>query len=237
MRVNMWCPECGGDKLGFVLELPQKNDCVYEVECPHGHQFRANILHHEFQKLFEIAVDAIVDGNYREAIGSFAASYERFIELFVRVVLKSAGTGGNEVGKGWKLVARQSERQLGAFVFVYLLQFKTAPVLLHKDFVTLRNDVVHQGYFPDKKECSDYGSAVLDFIRANIKLLYESDEHRNELSRSINDKADRSPGGALFTHFPWSMVETNAPPGANDPTFEQLVLHAAAVKRILSSVR
>jgi hypothetical protein len=133
MNVSMVCPDCRFDETKlFTVDLIPKNVCQYEIVCPNGHRFSANILYHEFQKLFEMAINALLDNYYREAIGSFAASYERFMELFVRIVVKSNGVADDELARGWKKVARQSERQLGAFIFLFLLEFGRVPVFLVK---------------------------------------------------------------------------------------------------------
>jgi hypothetical protein len=45
----------------------------------------------KFEVLFDLAANAIVDGYYREAIASFAASLERFFEFFVHVACLKQG--------------------------------------------------------------------------------------------------------------------------------------------------
>ena len=175
VRVFLLCPFCDpmiADQ--FAVELRPKNDCVYEIECPSGHLFRANIFYHEFQKLFEVAVDSLADDYYRKAVGSFAASCERFMELFIRIVMKANGTPDNELAKGWKKISRQSERQLGAFIILFVIEFGTQPPLLANAEIEPRNKVIHQGYFPNKEECLKYGRALLDSIRQTIKVLYDS---------------------------------------------------------------
>ena len=97
------------------------------------------------------------------------------MELFIRIIMKTNGIEGATVAKGWKNVARQSERQLGAFIFLFILEFRTQPSLLSRNHTELRNRIIHQGYFPTEKECIAYGTAVLCFIRDTIKLLHDSE--------------------------------------------------------------
>ena len=154
MRVFLSCPSCDFETANqFSLELIPKNDSVYEIGCPNGHRFSANILYHEFQKLFEVAVNALADDYYREAVSSFAASYERFMELFIRIVMKANKTTDDELANGWKKISRQSERQLGAFIILFVLEFGTqAPLLANAD-IELRNRVIqfmHEECFPHK---------------------------------------------------------------------------------------
>ena len=82
MRTFLHCPSCDPSADQFAIDFVPKNDSVHEIECPNGHRFSANLIYHEFQKLCESAVNALADAYYREAVSSFAASYERFIELF-----------------------------------------------------------------------------------------------------------------------------------------------------------
>lgn len=227
MRVVLHCPSCdraAADQ--FTVELLPKNDCVYEIECPKGHCFRANILYHEFQKLFEVAVNALADDYYREAVGSFAASYERFMELFIRVAMKANGTHDDELAKGWTKLSRQSERQLGAFIVLFVLEFGTQPPLLANAQIELRNNVVHQGYFPTKEECLKYGGAVLDSIRQTVRVLYASEKHQPELIRSINDQGDFSSNGPNFHYYAYPLIGTNRPPSEDTKTLDEMLAEA-----------
>ncbi len=47
-----------------------------------------------FEVLTETAMQAIVDGYYREAVASFAASLERIFQFYVEVVTHSKGIDG-----------------------------------------------------------------------------------------------------------------------------------------------
>ncbi len=76
--------------------------------------------------LFEIALNAISDEYYREAVSSFAASVERFFEFALRVILSKTKTPPSIVEAGWAKVASQSERQFGAYVFLYATTFGEA---------------------------------------------------------------------------------------------------------------
>ncbi len=77
MKVNIVCPECT-QAAGFLTAHIEtiREDGIYEGVCPNGHSFRVltQTLPHEM--LFEIALNAIIDIYYREAVSSFAASVE-----------------------------------------------------------------------------------------------------------------------------------------------------------------
>ena len=210
MQVNLLCPLCGpANATPFALDLAPKNDCLYEISCPCGHTVEANVLYHEFQKLFEVAVDALADNYMREAIGTFAASYERFLELFIRIVLTVDQVPPEQIEKTWKPLSRMSERQLGAFVVLYTRSFLETPPLLDKNLIELRNKVIHQGYFPTQDESMAYGTRVLASVRKIIVKIQSIEELGNELTRSLNDKGDFSRHGPTLTVYPYHLIATN----------------------------
>ena len=231
MRAFLHCPSCDPSADQFAFDFVPKNDCVYQIECPNGHRFSANILYHEFQKLFESAVDALADSYYREAVGSFAASYERFMELFIRIVMKSNDTPDDELAKGWNRISRQSERQLGAFIILFVLEFGTQPPLLANADIELRNKVIHQGYFPTKDECLKYGRAVLYAIRQTMKVLYDSKKHQAHLIRSINDQGDFSSSGPSFHYYAYPLIGTNRPPSDDTKTLDEMLTYVLEIRK------
>ncbi len=232
MRVFLLCPSCDSTTADqFAVELLPKNDCLYEIDCPNGHRFTANIFYHEFQKLFEVAVNALADDYYREAVGSFAASHERFMELFIRIVMKADGTPDDEFAKGWRKISRQSERQLGAFIILFVLEFNIQPPLLANAHIELRNNVIHQGYFPTKEECLKYGRAVVDSIRQTIQVLYNSKKHQVELIRSINDQADFSSSGPNYHYYVYPLIGTNRPPSDDNKTLDEMLAYVLQMRQ------
>lgn len=227
MKISTLCPACQSD---YSEEVSPKNDSVYKFSCSCGYSFTANVLYHEFQKLFEIAISALNDDYYRESISSFTASYERFMELFVRCVMKAHQIDDGVLQRNWKSISRQSERQLGAFIFLYGLQFESVPPLLSTKFIELRNNVIHQGYFPDRDECISYGTAVLDFMYATLEEIFNHVLIRDELLRSINDQGDFSEGGPSVHFYAYALVGTNRPPSSGSMSIEEMLCHDRKVR-------
>lgn len=81
MRLLIPCMKCLQE-----LERPDewfgrvefRDDGCYEVVCRRGHSTVTLLQEEKYEVLFEIGVNAILDGYYREAVASFAASLERF---------------------------------------------------------------------------------------------------------------------------------------------------------------
>jgi hypothetical protein len=148
-----------------------RDDGRYEFTCEKGHTTVTVIQEQKFEVLFDLGAYAIIDGYYREAIASFTSSLERFYEFFIKACLFEEGLNKEVFETTWKNVSKQSERQLGAFIFLYCKSFSKSPVLLHQKQIELRNDVIHKGKIPTREEAIAYGDSVLNVIRPIIKLV------------------------------------------------------------------
>lgn len=124
-----------------------------------------------FEILAEAAMQAIVDGYYRDAISSFSASLERVYEFYVRVVTHHTGMDGAIIEDTWKFVKSQSERQLGMYVGLYLLENKAVPPVLPRKYVELRNRVIRQGYVPTEDDAIEFAQAVVNIVQPLLNGL------------------------------------------------------------------
>lgn len=173
MRLAMCCHQCafGGEVSPDALYpvfIEVRDDGRYEFTCQKGHTSVVVLQQQKFEVLFQIGAYAILDGYYREAVASFTSSMERFYEFFIKAKLLQDERSENVIDAGWKLVSSQSERQLGAFIFLYLQTFGHEPTLLSTSKVSFRNDVIHKGKIPSRAEALAYGQAVLDVVRPII---------------------------------------------------------------------
>jgi len=155
----------------YITAVEVRNDGRYEVTCSKGHKSVTILQEQKFEVLFDIGAYAIVDGYYREAVSSFTSSLERFYEFVIMAVLFDKGISEEDLKKAWKLVERQSPRQIGAFIFIYLTEFGMPPILLSRDNVDFRDEVIHQGRIPTRQEALNYGQAVLDVVRPVLKQV------------------------------------------------------------------
>jgi hypothetical protein len=173
VRTSIVCPECsdtaGGVAVFHVATI--REDGLYTGKCPNGHDLlvATQTLRHEM--LFEIALNAIVDGYRREAISSFSAAVERFFEFAIRVLAKNRKLTPQIFDQAWRVVARQSERQLGAFVSLYTVRLGELPTILSNKMVELRNDVIHRGVLPDLEDVLRFGAAAYEVIETGIQRL------------------------------------------------------------------
>jgi hypothetical protein len=127
-----------------------------------------------FEVLFEIGAHAIHDNYFREAISSFASALERFLEFYIRVICRKNGIDPAVLDNAWKPVSKQSERQLGAYFFLYLTnEGSTAPYLL-QNMIELRNAVVHKGKIASQEDAISFGNAVLSVINPVLQMLRDT---------------------------------------------------------------
>lgn len=212
MRYNITCIECAKQRKvdgQFTVHVSPNNEGIYNVKCANGHLFNIDILSHHFQVLFENGIHALSDDYYIESFVSFATSYERFIEYFLNVVLKSNQVSAIEFDITWKELAKQSERQVGAFYLVYLQEFKEKPNQLSTKNKELRNSVIHKGYLPTKEDCIKFGDNVLEFIRQIIKLLKNHKKYEKELIVSVNHTGNFDNLELNHHYFPYQIFAIN----------------------------
>ncbi|WP_218972697.1 hypothetical protein [Aeromonas allosaccharophila] len=177
MKLLMPCMTCfqelGKPTLEFAT-LEFRDDGRYEVCCSRGHKSVTILQQQKFEVLFDIGANAIIDGYYREAISSFTSSMERFYEFCIKVLCEKRKLEGSVFLSTWKEVSNQSERQLGAFLFLWAVEFGEIPVLLPKKDIAFRNSVIHKGRIPTKNEALEYGNTILNIIRPKIEQLKRS---------------------------------------------------------------
>ena len=185
MRIEITCPQCMREPHndnGFRLfkMQPQQliDDGIHRVVCEKGHEYIVELKAQKFEMLFDIAVNAISDGYMREAVASFAASLERFYEFFIKYHIHSLGIDESILLDTWKEVSNQSERQLGAFTFLFLAKYNEKAQVLESNTVGFRNKVIHKGYIPTEKEAIDFGDKVYSIFKSTAQKLELSDKER-----------------------------------------------------------
>ncbi len=175
MRIKVVCPYCLDAKDAHVGEsiTITYNDIVqedlgdqyyYDLVCPNGHRNRFFIQTPRYELLYDMGVSAYLDGYYREAALDFAAAIERFHEYCILSFLLYRDIPGERIMDMWKQISKQSERQYGAFISLFLSELKGIPDLINNKWTEFRNNVTHKGYFPSAKEIEDYAKYTADYI-------------------------------------------------------------------------
>lgn len=174
MKLPIICAQCMNEDIEnamIVGKVEFNDDSRYEIQCEKGHTSIIVLQQHRFEVLFDIGAYAINDGYYREAISSFSSALERFYEYYIKVICYSKKISSSIISETWDSISSQSERQLGAFILIHLLETESKPLLLSNSLIKFRNAVIHKGKIPNKKEAIKYGQAILDLIRPIRKNL------------------------------------------------------------------
>ena len=186
MILRLFCPKCaynaakerhqkGSSRIAIDVPMPvarPSDDGTYEVHCAAGHVGTVTVDNVKFELLFEMGLNALVDGYPREAVSSFASALERFYEFYWHTVAAFHSIPQEQADSAWNAVAKQSERQLGMYVTAGLLLTKQCPTLLNPNQeVKFRNNVIHSGYIPTAEEATAFGDVVMQLINDSLATL------------------------------------------------------------------
>lgn len=149
------------------------NDGIYHTHCSKGHEGIVILQNLQFELLYELAVNAIADCYYREAVASATAAMERYFEFFIKVANEIQGIDIQAFSKNWKNVSNMSERQLGAYIFLYSIILKKEAQLLSNNQTAFRNSVIHKGEFPTREKTIEYVDAIYNLILDSLTQLID----------------------------------------------------------------
>jgi len=179
MLLNLICGECIKERLKnndiFVEELivpvsQITESGIYDVTCSNGHKTKVALRNAKFELLFDLGLNGLIDGYFREGVSSFTASLERFYEFFIKVALHNE-INDSTFEDAWKTVKNQSERQLGAYIFLYVKEIKKVPLLLNSKSVSFRNEVIHKGSIPYREQSLEYGENIRNIVNNAISEM------------------------------------------------------------------
>lgn len=189
MKIPVGCMQCIEEGLN-ITSFPMINNIneedVYEITCEYGHKNYFCIQNEKFDILFTLAIQALSEGYYREAVLNFTSALERFYEFGIKLMLKINKVDQENIALFYKEVSKFSERELGAYASLYLLTRKIPPKLLSGTKRSFRNDIVHGGISPKYEKVVDYGKTVHELIK-NDYLFFK----KNYAINMINANLDR----------------------------------------------
>ena len=187
--------------------VPYFEERILEFTCSRGHKNVQVIQSQKFEALLESGANALLSGFTLEASASFSAALERLYEFAFKVLIIDSGIKKDIYEEMFKVMARQSERQLGGFLAMHLIKFGT-PYIPKNSISEFRNSVIHKGFIPKTKEAEDFCSKVYHeifeitekleskFPEALQKTLLADLEERFQ---KIDPKISKSTGtGCLF---------------------------------------
>lgn len=187
MKILTMCMECQKE-LGHPSFEPIIADYYEEalayIECSKGHKSAILLQSQKFEVLLESAANALIEGYTLEAASSLSSAYERFFEFAINVYCNKNNISKEALNETFKQVSKQSERQVGGFLFLHLLTFGTH-YTLNKKIPELRNKVIHQGYIPTPDEVANLGDFIYSEISTITNLIKSS--LSNEMQQVVTD--------------------------------------------------
>lgn len=213
------CGQCGNEEIDArrTTILPTYKIFNHNIDnehisfvCDHEHKNVIMVNELPFETLLNIAFDDFYTQYYRESVFNFAAAQERFFEFAIGLICAEAGIEHKDIMDVWGLIANQSERQLGAFCFLYFQRFKSKPFTQKKfeQNARIRNAVVHKGKSPSKQETREYGEFVIENIHRILKHLLENiepkivfDFNSAKIQESWNSRGNPPEGTTVISVF------------------------------------
>jgi hypothetical protein len=246
MKIRMPCVECRPGYVDEMLLVDVQNDSLYRLTCPSGHETRVWLQNQKFELLFDSGCLALLDGYFYESVSSIAAALERFLEFYLHIIFLERVVGHEVLAetmkrifasqsgpfeKTWKQVAKQSERQLGAFLFTYLLETGNPPEAIDdrkiesyngKPLRSFRNDVIHNGYVPSRAQVIEYGEYIFQFVRAILsELLTHNAKFISQFTFETALKAHQQPPAPPNASQVIPTVLAIRPPSEGPQSFEE----------------
>lgn len=189
MRIPVGCMQCMEEhfeaaSFPMIDNINEKD--IYEVTCEHGHKSYIYVQNEKYDILFTLAVQALSDGYYREAVLNFTSSLERFYEFSIKLMLQINKVPKETINSTFKNVLKQSERELGAYAALYLFFRKKPAKLLSETARGYRNRVVHMGITPTYNDAVDYGQKVHNIIKSEHEFFQK--KHFYEFIKFTQDR-------------------------------------------------
>ncbi|MEG3348431.1 hypothetical protein [Novacetimonas sp. GS1] len=152
------------------------DDGVAFVTCSVGHKFAVIVQAQKFEILLNSGGAALLEGFTLEACASFSAALERFYEFFIRSSARSREISTDLFDEMFKTMAQQPERQFGAFLMLYLLEFNE-PYKENPKIKTFRKKIIHKGEIPKNDKATEFCSWIYDEINKVYQRMLDKGDN------------------------------------------------------------
>lgn len=187
-QIDLWRPSYEAFMADYF------DDGIARIECSAGHKTALMMQSQKFEMLLDSGATALLEGFTLEACASFAAALERLYEFGLRVAFAGRNMPDDLFDGMFSEMARQSERQLGAFLLLHALEFGSA-YKPKPSIATFRNAVIHKGVIPtveDAREfCSDVYEAIYSLV-GTIRTKY-GDGIRSVVMKELGKRRAKLP--------------------------------------------
>lgn len=224
MKTIAACPDCiqeaskDGKQPKFNPIAGELDDNgIIHVTCDRGHSGVVLYNARRYEVLVRSAARAALDGYTNEVVAVMSSALERIYEFYIRVSSRAKGTPQETVEAAWKNVAAQSERQFGAFQFLYMLD-QSHPFKLEPRITETRNKVVHRGKIVREAEALEFAESVYSVIQ-HLQTELQSKFPQfvaEEVEREMKVQLSQVPEGV--NHITLSTATVNVDKSKNEVT-------------------
>lgn len=188
MKIYHFCNECVRKYNDASIVCANVKDVqAYILECSRGHKIALNANGFKYETLFDSGVNAFLDGYYAESILTITASVERFHEFAIKFICLTQKLEISDIESVFNFVSKQSERQLGAYTFLYFTHTGNKQDKFSEKMVQFRNNVIHKGYIPSYEETLKYIKYSYKYIFDNFMVLTSNNSSKITFEMGITE--------------------------------------------------
>jgi hypothetical protein len=147
----------------ILVSITENN--IYHFRCKKGHDNISYLNNPKFEILYESGINAMLDGYFAESVLTMTAALERAREFFIEIISYKNNMEIQLYKTVFKLIADHSERQIGAFFFLYANTLQKKPPVVDDKKISFRNKVIHKGMIPNAEETEGYAIYIYDAIK------------------------------------------------------------------------
>lgn len=218
------CPQCfldqtkdGGRPRFKPINGELDDSGIIHVNCESGHYGVILYDARRYEVLVNSAARAFLDGYTNEVVAVMSSALERSYEFYIRVSCLAKEIAATSFEGAWKSISVQSERQFGAFQFLYLIDhgesLKLDPVITET-----RNKVVHRGKIVREAEALEFAEKAYLVIKTIEGALQKKFPEfvKKESQREVKAQEAQVPHGV--EHMTLSITTVNVDREKNEVT-------------------
>lgn len=237
MKTIAACPDCiqeaakDGAQPEFNPIAGELDDNgIIHVNCDRGHYGVVLYDARRYEVLVKSAARAALDGYTNEVVAVMSSALERMYEFYIRVSSRAKGLTEETVDAAWKNVASQSERQFGAFQFLYMLD-QRRPFKLQQRITETRNKVVHRGKIVREDEALEFAEdvyAVIQHLQTELQAKFPQFV-AEEVQREMKAQQAQVPVGISHLKLSTATVNVDASKSEVKGVVTRFIEHVAAI--------
>ena len=136
MKIPGFCPICMKGKRAKTLYFNYNDDLILDIrECSNGHKVHGVLFAPKFELFLTCGAEALINGYSVEASFNFAAAREHLFMFAIKVMLNYDSFDNGTTKKYRAQYLDLSERILGGFGTLYLLNYGKSFDIMKEDII------------------------------------------------------------------------------------------------------